>query len=72
MQTERRTKRIYSFFIPRCSLSYEKIMQTEDNTRIAKIRIAIPNLFVFIVEVQLILCKDNANRAENKNFKDKN
>ena len=33
MQTERRTKQIHLFFMPRCSLSYQKIMQTERRTK---------------------------------------
>jgi len=33
VQIERRTKQIHLFFIPRCSLTYEKLVQTEDNTK---------------------------------------
>ena len=40
----------------RCSLSYAKIMQTERR---------ISSLLGYYAEVQLILCKDNANRMQN-------
>ena len=41
--------------LPRCSLSYLKIIQTESNGK--------SNLFEFdIAEVQFILLKDNTNR----------
>ena len=40
--------------LPRCSLSYAKIMQTESRTS---------SLLERYAEVQLILCKDNANKS---------
>ena len=51
-----------SFLLPRCSLSYLKIVQTEGNAKFAKIRIANlkPIYFIFITEVQPILFKDSA------------
>ena len=49
-----------SFLLPRCSLSYLKIVQTEGNAKFAKIRIANlkPIYFIFITEVPPILSKD--------------
>ena len=44
--------------MPRCSLSYAKITQIE--SRIAK------HKFERYAEMQLILCKDNANREQNR------
>ena len=41
--------------MPRCSLSYTKIMQTESRDA---------SLLASYAEVQLILCKDNANREQ--------
>ncbi len=38
-------------------MSCAKIVQIEDNTRIAKIRIAIPSWLVFIVECRLSFLK---------------
>ena len=51
-----------SFLLPRCRLSYLKIVQTEGNAKFAKIRIANlkPIYFIFITEVQPILFKDSA------------
>ena len=51
-----------SFLLPRCRLSYLKIVQTESNAKFAKIRIANlkPIYFIFITEVQPILFKDSA------------
>ena len=50
-----------SFLLPRCRLSYLKIVQTERNTKFAKIRIANlePIYFIFITEVPPILFKDS-------------
>ena len=39
-------------------MSCAKIVQIEDNTRIAKIRIAIPSWLVFIVECRLSFLKE--------------
>ena len=63
MQTEYNTKTsLLDLVLLRCRLSYLKIVQTESNTKFAKIRIANlkPIYFIFITEVQPILFKDSA------------
>ena len=58
MQIESRIAKLRLSVMPRCSLSYAKITQIE--SRIAK------HKFERYAEMQLILCKDNANREQNR------
>ena len=48
------------------------LKKIEYNTRIAKIRIAILNAFIFIVEMQPNLSKVSANRTQYKEYPSKN
>ena len=61
MQTESNTKRVYSFLLPRCSLSYAKIVQGERRTS---------SLLERYAEPQPILFKDTANERHENLFSD--